>query len=198
MAVAIGDVLRITARMSFVDLGLILNVYHVKVLEDGIPDDEDFQDAITAHLDLAYSQFNALMDDHIAYVDIEMYNLTQDIPLTPQPWPTLVSGVSVGTCVPLQAAALVTFPTAGKRSVGRKYLSGLSDSALDEGGKMNQTTVNAIADYGLTIVAGTAVGNAEIYFGNYRPATNEFYRWDGVRVRSYLRTQRRRVVGIGV
>lgn len=198
MAVSPGDVIRVTAVLAYDAVNTIQNVFYVE--HQGVTDvsDDDFMEAAALWLDTAYGNLLSLQPAATTYTTVQGYNVGDDVPLLPEPWPTLTSGSSSDQGLPLQVAGLVSFATTTKRSVGRKYIGGLSEGAQAAGGLLDATAVVGLENWGTDILNGFVV-TAEVFVpGNFRPLTNDFIDWERRRVDPVMRTQRRRVKGVGI
>lgn len=197
MTVAPGDVIRVTAVTKWEAVHDVLNVYHVKHNGTTGVEDLDFRLACADSLDDSYAHIVPRQEDNLLYVNIEFYNLTQDVPILPIEWPTLTVGGVVGQGLPLQSAALVNFRTLAKRSVGRKYIGGFDETFQDFGGNLTAPAVGSMEAYADELLLGFAVDTNGFTYGNYRPATAAFNEWATREVAPIMATQRRRRKGVG-
>jgi len=137
------------------------------------------------------------MTIRLSFEKVECYNLTGDYPLIATDWPVLTAGTSNSNPLPLQSAPLVLFRTATKRSVGRKYIPGFCADANDGAGVLLETYKPLLLDFAEHFLAGMSQGDVTGEFGNYRPSTTTFVTWIEGDVDDIIRTQRRRVLGVG-
>lgn len=121
MAIGVGDVLRITARMSFLAAD-VLNVYHYLVDVADAGDDDDWMGNIATILDDAYSLLIGAQTTDLLYEDIIGQNITKDEILPTVSWPTLNAGVEATEGVPPQCCGFVYWSTVTPRVLGRKFL----------------------------------------------------------------------------
>jgi len=197
MTIDPGDFVRVTAKMSYIGVDDIQNVFHTENDGGTSVDESDFMVALAAHLDTAYGYLADIMEDNVLFTEIDAYNITQDAPILPIDWPTLVNGDVVGETLPLQAAALVSFATRTKNSVGRKYISGVAESMQEAGGQLTTAALALLQDFGDELLLGFTVSTVGFQWGNYRYLDGRFAQWETATPRLIMATQRRRRRGIG-
>lgn len=197
MPPAIGDILRVTCKMSWAEND-IQNVYHGQLDGTVAPDDVDLLDAIYDELDSAYTIIAGNIPAQVSFDTIAVYDLTQDYFIGESPWPVLETGGGGGSDpLPPQLAPLVLFGTAVLGSQGRKFLPPLEEGANDTDGTPVAVTLAALAQYAVDILAGVNETDYTVKFGNYRELTDTFIQWINAEVRDIWATQRRRYFGRG-
>jgi len=197
MTVDPGDIIRVTAKMDYIGVDDIQNVYHTEHDGGTSVDESDFMLALAAHLDTAYGYVADILEDNVLFTEIDAYNLTQDAPMLPIDWPTLVNGDIVGDTLPLQAAALVSFATRTKKSVGRKYISGVAETMQEAGGQLTTAALALLQDFGDELLVGFTVSTVGFQWGNYRASDGRFAQWETATPRLIMATQRRRRRSVG-
>jgi len=197
MTIDPGDIVRVTAKMSWIGTNDIQNVYHTEHDGGTSVDESDFMLACAAHLDDAYQHVADIQENNVLYMEVDAYNLTQDQPMLPQAWPNLVNGDVVGETLPLQAAALVSFGTRVKKSVGRKYIGGIAESMQESGGELTVAARGFLQDFGDELLLGFTVSTVGFQWGNYRASDGRFAQWETATPRTIMATQRRRRRGVG-
>lgn len=198
MPVQEGDILRVTAKMNFETFGAIQNVFYVK--HDGTQDVSEFEfmEAAALWLDNAWTPPILLFVDELKFTEVAGYNLTQDDPLLPEPWPVLVEGGTAGESVALQVALLVSFQTTVKNSQGRKYLGGIDKLQYEGGGVWTANVEPLINDWADIIIAGFTVGIEDFSVGHRQTVSLAWVPWARYSMDPIARTQRRRVRGVGI
>lgn len=191
-----GDIIRVTAKMTY-NAGVddVQNVYHMKF--DG-PDmvDEDVHTMIAGYLNTAYDYIKGLSTTDVEFETIETWNLTQDRPMIENTWPTLTAGTGTGQSSPQQGAPLCLFNTASPRSQGRKFLPPPTETVW-EGDSISSTALAAIVNWANVILGGASYGSNSLLPGNWSKKYTRFAPWISGIVETVLRTQRRRVRGVG-
>ena len=94
-SIAVGDVIRLTARMLIDGVHDVVSVYHHKALSTNVGTDDDFMVGAALFLDTAHSLLNPGLTTRLTYVNIEGINVTANRLLPSKDWPTLIGGVEV-------------------------------------------------------------------------------------------------------
>ncbi len=191
-----GDTVRVTAKML---LGSeeVANVYHVNHKGSVAVDADQFHDDVTSWLQAAYDGIEDSVSDQLIDDVIDTYNMSQDVPILSTGWPGSFQGNDAGQAEPYQIAALITFPTAVKRSLGKKYLPGLSETGVLDAGVLSSTIITDLAAFAVDLLAGFLVLGETFEAGNYRPLTDTFIQWGWAIIEGLVSTQRRRKPGVG-
>lgn len=198
MAVEAGDVLRVTAKFLVNDIDDMMNVFHAKHMgDDPVPDASAATD-LSDRLDGAWGQLNSHISVNVDYVSIEVFNVTQDRPISEDSWFTQTAGgQSTDAQLPAQIASLVTFPTATARSLGKKFLGGFTEVDNENFGVVSSGLLSDMADF-VTDLLGSMTIDGELFeWGNYRPLTLLFSPWVSGLIETFWATQRRRRSGVG-
>lgn len=196
MTVSVGDVIRATAKMSQ-GVSDIQNVYHFKASGSGTATDQAVMDALSTKLDDAYTDFNAFLSSGFLYNSIEYFNITQDEPMGDEDWPVLTVGGTVAETLPFQTSVLCLFGTAVTKSQGRKFLPPMIETASDDAGVVSSAVVTAVTAYIVEILATKVTGTINLDPGNWNGTLVRFAEWLSGTINQFMKTQRRRVPGVG-
>lgn len=127
MSISTGDILRCSARMSLEDGQDMVNVWHVKVVDDNSNSDEDILTDLAEWFNDLYDVINGYQSSLVTYEDITVYVEGSDDSFPPQAFPVLTVGGTVATALPDAASCLALLSTGTKRVVGRKYMGGFTE-----------------------------------------------------------------------
>jgi hypothetical protein len=193
-----ADIIRVTAKMSY-NTGAddIQNVYFFKLAQaGGAVDDAVVHAGIASALDTAYAYIQARLPTTTTFDTIQTWNVTQDRPMLEAVWPTMNHGTGTGEAMPAQCAPLCLFNTASPRSQGRKYLPFMRESDMSAG-VLSSSTLTAIALWIATILTGATYSGGSATAGNWNAVKYRFAQWLVGTAEAIVRTQRRRVMGVG-
>lgn len=197
MTVVDGDVIQVRAKMSK-GADDLLNVYHFVASLVDDQDDEDVYDAVAQLLDDAYDYIDTQMNDGYDFDTIEAINLTQDVSLGEEAWPTLTTGADTGDNLPMQNSTVVRFPTATLGSQGRKFLGGFTENFNGGSGTVAAALQATLAQYAAALLTGAVIdASNRLIPGNWNDVLERFAPWISAIVNPVFGTQRRRKVGIG-
>jgi hypothetical protein len=142
---ALGDILRVVADMS-VGVGVTIeNVYHVKVNSAGGVADSQALDDMGDYLEDVYSEINDHMTDRLNYDSYKVTNITADVELGAQAWPSLVAGGSAADGLADGIAGVASFRTSTPGHQGRKFWGPFSEFDVTDG-RLTSATVADIQD----------------------------------------------------
>lgn len=195
-AIQDGDILRVTAKM-LLDSEEIQNVFYAQYLGTTEVDEFAGADLLADRLDGCWGNINTQMSQDLDYLTIEVYNVTQDAPIQETGWLTQTSGAAIGDELPFQVAMLATFPTALKKSLGKKYIGGYTVDSVDDGGVPNSTTLSNLADFVADLLSALTTANGSFQWGHIREDPLTFVAWLSGIVETIYSTQRRRKIGVG-
>lgn len=145
MTVNDNDVVRAVAQMQSHGVDDLLNVFHVRNVTGTPVAEEDFGTDVGTWLDAIYTCINAHVLNSIQYIEIGLYNVTQDIPMVSEAWPVLTFGTLDANDLPHGVALLQTYETATKNVQGKKYFGGLPVTDITDGGTWTTTLVTLAA-----------------------------------------------------
>jgi len=191
------DILRIAFRAEYNGTDDMVNVFHAKITGSGSEADGDTMDAIHDWLVTIYGTFWNRVSNKVVAMDYEVYNITQDRPMGTEPIIGLGAGGSVGEELPTQTSPLIVFPTAVKKSVGKKFLPVTTVDNTTDG---NILTANALADLAAMAVewlTDKLITTLYLQGGNYNAILPRFAPWITALARTGIFTQRRRRLGKG-
>ena len=153
------DVLRASARLSIQGQGDFVNVWHFRY-DVGTPLSDDLTiDLVAERLDAAYDLIKSFIANDAAFVDINVFNVTQNRPLGSTPWPTLVNGLDSDEMLPGQVAAFVRFPSGFSRNWAKKFIGPMTVGQNTTTGLMENATVAALVAFASEILTGTLAGS---------------------------------------
>lgn len=197
MAINNLDVVRITVNTMYKTSDLFQNVFHVQYTGSSMSD-VVWRNDMRNHIDAAWEILAGAQSNEINPVDIEFFNITQDVPWTPLPFVTYDGGDGTSETLPLQCCYLQSFGTAVPKSIGKKYLGTATDDGAVDGGQVASpqlATVLSMAAEFLDVIVNTS---GTTRYGNWRDAAAVFIPWLVAGVDTLFRTQRRRVQGVGI
>lgn len=195
--VLVGDVVKVTAQFTWDDTETFQNVYYVKHAGSATATDIAFHNACAAWLETLYTPLLSYLSTKLDFDEVVTYNVTQDIPMITGAWPTLTQGSDAGDPLPTQCSALVSFPTAKKKVIGKKYIAGATETNNLSGGILSSAFKTALASFGAAVLSGYVSGTIVIDPGTYNVITGVFNELLTSLVDDLFRTQRRRVKGVG-
>lgn len=196
MPVNVGDILRITARMSWGEDD-IQNVYHLRVTAGDDEDNTDVLTDIAEDLEDAYDFILGRIPNEITFDSLEGYNLTDDEWMGVVGWPTLTAGTATADPMPPQNSPLVLFTTDVPRSQGRKFLPPFSVNEVQDDGTIDTVPLQNVESYMVSLLAGVVGTYIEAEYGNWNEALARFATWILGEARDIFATQRRRYFGSG-
>jgi hypothetical protein len=133
MAIATGDILRVSARLLWGGVSDIVNVWWMEVLDDAAASLSDNLDAVTQFIEDIYTEWEANIDDNTDFADISVVNHTQNESYGAVDWPSLTTGGGVGDPEMPQASVFCFFPTFTSGIQGRKWIGGFQETNMTEG-----------------------------------------------------------------
>jgi len=131
MTVNAGDALRVAARMRYGIGGQeLINVMHfVLNTPSSLPNASVLQD-MGQVLEDFYIHIKSSMNISVQFEDYTVTNVTQDVVLGTDTWPTFVTGSGAVDALPPQCAALILARTITPRKQGRIYLPGFEEDLV--------------------------------------------------------------------
>ena len=191
-----GDVVLIKA-VQRLGSEKVINTFYVLNDGPGNSTDETAKDAALAWLQTAYGFLPGSLTPEWSTDIVQFYNMTQDRPMGDEPWNSTITGTGGSESMPYQMAALVTFPTEVKRSLGKKYIAGFTEGDSPGAGVLGPAPIANLVSFAAEILSGFNQ-SANLYaVGNYREALGTFIPYVSALVDVLLSTQRRRKPGIG-
>lgn len=196
MSVAVGDIVRITAKMRWFGTDDVQNVFTYKVLLNATLDDDEFMSVVADVLDSAYNNLLGGQSTQFTYESIDGINLTQDVLLPEVAWPVLTAGASATTIVPQQLAICAFWPTTTPKVRTSTFFGGFVIAAIAALGDITAANVTQV------LAAANELSNfdtveLDMEKGSLNPITSVFTPSGTPQVPTRWRTQRRRRVGVG-
>jgi len=195
--VAVGDIIRVTARMQIQNLDDLVNVFHYKVVTNSTLSDDAFMIEVAADLDASYQIINPEISSLVTYVDIDGQNVTQNELLPAKPWPVLVNGADIGALLPQQVAACVFYRTLTPKIRASKFLGGYTENSNNAVGAIDAAAITNLTTYGVDALVGINQPNVVATYGAYNKPLDRFTPVVQSVVPAVWRTQRRRRPGVG-
>lgn len=192
-----GQVLRVTPRMQIDGEDIFTNVYHCVKLTGGTQSNLAFEQGVAQFMDDLYDNINPHIPDDLAYIDIQIFNVTTSSILTTQLWPALTNGLAIADELPTQNVGLVIGRTTTPRVLARKSLGPFGEESW--GGQtwsagLLTNLANFAADWLATLVLD---GIHQYAWGALNRALGTLTPIDSTLVIPGARTQRRRTRGFG-
>ena len=196
--VGVGDIIRCTQIMTFAGSDEFQSVWYFQHQGSG---------TVTALVCMAglegeiagwmgfitTDQRNALV-----YDGVDFYNVTQDEPMGFVADSQGNVGQNANQTLPLQCNALILFDGGVKKSLGKKYLPAYTETANDGEGQITVLALGNLVTFSAAVMSGVTVGGESFQCGHYRKVPDDFITWLTAKIDPQFRTQRRRVLGVGI
>ena len=195
-SIAVGDVIRLTARCLLDGVHDVVGVFHFKALSTNSGTDSDFMDGVATEFDTLYTFLNSELSDRITYTNIEGINVTAARLLPAKAWPLLTAGGSAGSMLPEEVAGCVFFRTLRPKTRASKFI-GVFTELSNNGGALEASTQLALQTFGDRLVGGFASDGAVMDYGAFNQPLNRFTVADTAIVPTRWRTQKNRRIGVG-
>lgn len=191
-----GDVIRVMVGM---DLGgeKVANVYHFQHTGSVAQSDGDVHAAMQTYIQNAYDGIEGSVSDDLTQDVMDTYNVTQDRPMFTAAWPGTFAGDDTSAPLPYQNSYLLTFPTAVKKSLGKKFVPGVTENSSAGAGIIVGSVISDLVQFGVDLLAGFSVAGQTFKPGNYQILSTTFVEWASAIVEVLISTQRRRKPGVG-
>jgi len=196
MTVNPNDILRVVCKLSEAGHDRI-NVFHGQYLGSEADQDAFIYADCAGALDAAYTPYAEDLNSSMHFDTIEMFNVTQDLPINEEAWPSLEAGTSIVTTGPVQCAPLVVFGTNAPRSHGRKYMPPPVLDSTTGGGQLTGDIIANLAFFGASLLEDVPFLNGLVQWGVWSEKYSRFAPYVNALVDTYIRTQRRRLPGVG-
>lgn len=193
-----NDILRVAARLNVPVVGDFVNVFHYRQTDIGLPSEATVLADFAEIMEALYSTVVAGISAEAEFVDINVFNITQDRPMGSIAWPTLTAGGAAGDMLPAQAAAFVRATTGFSRNWAKKFIGPCSEGSSTPQGFVAAALVallEAFAAEWITTATPTPTNTYEsvVY---HRSADTWRVLTSGI-VTNVWATIRRRRVGVG-
>lgn len=197
MGVAVGDVIRVTAKMT-VSGNDLQNVFHFLAEGTGEEDNADVTDDAALEMDGLYDLVDQHLSSGVVFETVYVWNVTDDNLVGEVPWPVLtVGGGGAAESTAFQLAAVLRFITNTARSQGRKFIGLLIKTSIGDAGRVTTQLETDLGTLATNMLGGFSSGGLSFQPGNYNYTLLTFAPWIAAIVNEYLGTQRRRKGGIG-
>ncbi len=199
MAIFDGNTIRTTVEMEFLASSVSQNVWHCSYNGPTVSVDQQAVDDIMFFLETAlYRIIDIDISEDISWVRYSNFNVTLGTPLPDAVPVDPLVGASSGNSLPSQTAALMSFPTAVSRSIGRKYMPVYTESTTLGGGELIVTSQARLGGAALVLITPFTIEGGSGQMGNSFAGGTSFAPWVSGRFDALFRTQRRRVPGVGI
>lgn len=195
--IAVGDIIRVTARMRLLTSDDVVNTYHMRVQVNTTVDDDAFMVEVAADIDALYQGLNVDISTQLTYIDIDAQNITQNELLPGKPWPVLIQGGDAGNLLPTQTCAYVFFRTLRPKTRAAVYIPGYTESSNGSLGEIGPSAGPVLQAFANLLEAGFSGPNFTAEYGAYNRPLDRFTPVDQGIVPLRWRTQRRRRIGVG-
>jgi hypothetical protein len=198
MPVNNSDVLRVSTRLSTQGQGDFVNVWHFAWTDPDPVSDEDAIDFVAARVDKMYDIIQPYISNDAAFVDINVFDVTQDRPLGSTPWPSQVAGGDSDETLPAQVSAFVRFPTGYSRNWAKKFIGPMTVGSNTTAGLMESTVLAALAAFAAECLTGTVGTDADkLVLMVYHNSAHMFRTCTSAIIRNVWATVRTRRAGRG-
>jgi len=192
------DLLRMTAVMNTVDLSQVQNVFTLKVTSPGVLPIIDILDRIVSIAERIYAIIKGLQNTRTKYIDVEFFNITQNIPLPTRAWLTITEGELVVDDLAHMTAAMFSLGVSRPGVNGRKFFGGISEVALDQDRLWSTATVVDLALASAIMLVDQTQLSTTIQFGIITGLVPAFRQFDSAKTTNVPASQRRRRQGVGI
>lgn len=203
MSVSNGEILKVVYESAMVPTSSIFqNVYYLKLHTIGSRSDAGVLADMEQWLEDCYTEIDndikSTITQNLCSVDVIEWDTDEWVVARNIGYvdPTIVFGDTT-EMLPQQSAPLALFKTARPKSNGRKFLAGYCENA-SSGGYLVTASLTALAAYAAEVLAGYTV-DLDTYYttGIPRTGVNTWLDFTLAVVTNLIRTQRRRVPGVG-
>lgn len=196
MAVAVGDVVRITARMLLDGASDVVNVFHFVVDANTTVDDTVFMAEVAGQLDVMYALINFRVSTRIAYSSVQGFNVTQNQLLPDTAWPGLTAGVDGVEMLPEMVSACTFHRTVAPRVRASKFLPPATELS-NAGGALEAVYLGLVQSFGNFLLLGLTAPTIDLQYVAFNVLLSTFNRVVSTQVPARFRTQKRRRIGVG-
>lgn len=198
MPVAVGDVIRITARMKWNAVIDVQNTFHAQLGSGAGMSNGTAKADLAEWVDDIYTEIVGALPSTLSFEDIDFYNITDDEPMGTESWPTLTYGTGSSEVSATGVAYVITAFTNVVRIHGRKFFGPAIEAAV-EGGVFDATTMAYLASVILVWILPFSGGTSSDTWtpGVYSRLTTLFHEFRDAVVRNIPGYQRRRKQNVG-
>lgn len=191
------DIIRLSILSTLTPTDLQMHVFHLRANFAASQADADVVEGLGDFAAVLFTD----VEDHLAGVvgpaGTRIYNVTQDRPLPSGGW-TWDGGQAGSEALPSQIAIEVILRTGVKRTVGRKYFSGIASDSVN-GNILTDPCDLAFENLGDSILDGYIMSpNNTFVCGTLKLPEKVFNPFISHTVSTVVCTQRRRKQGVGI
>lgn len=196
MAVGVGDIVRITAKLLLNGISDIVNVYHFSVAVNTAANDTQFMLETALALDTLYTIINGAITTNVGYSSVEGQNVSKDELLPSTAWPLLVAGTNANEMLPEMVSACVFHRTLKPRVRCSKFLPPFGENNSVAGAVLPLTQAN-LQSYGDSLTTGLTGANIALVYVAFNRLLMTSTNTSQALVPTRFRTQKRRRLGVG-
>ncbi len=196
MPVAVGDIVRLTAKMRLFGTEDVQNIYTYRVDRNATTSDAAFMTQAALHMDTAYTKVNGDMTINLSYASVDGFNITKNELLPDTPWPVLTIGLTSFFMLPTQVAGFVFWPTTAPKVRTSAFVGGYTVASNTAVAELTPPTIANLNLFGLDLRFIITV-DIDATKGSFKPIGSIFTPSGLPQVPVRWRTQRRRRVGVG-
>jgi len=197
MTVSPGDIVRATCKMTLSGTEDLQNVYYFQHAGSVVLSDAVVENQMISFLNTAYDKINNEQSNQVDYTTVNLYNVTTRELVAESPWPGVSSGTRTDPALPYQVSALITFPTALAKTLGKKYIGGFTEFTNGQYGTPTAALITALGNFAVDLLSGLEIGGEPFPIGHIRTDPLTFIAWSTGLIEALWATQRRRKFGIG-
>lgn len=196
MTVAVGDIVRITAKLLLNNIDDIVNVYHFSVAVNNTLNDTAFMTEMASAMDTLYTIINANVHPLVSYSSVEGQNISKDELLPSRAWPILTVGTNSSEMIPEMCSPCVFHRTLKPRVRASKFLPPTGENAQIDGALVASAIV-LLQAFGDSLTTGLTTTNLGLTYVAFNRLLSTSTVVTQALVPSRFRTQRRRRLGVG-
>ena len=198
---AVGDIFRVTAQFTMPESTIAQWVWHYQQVNSGVTAPSLLILAIEDNLELAWAEIDQMIDPEVVGDTLELAifdNVANEFDTIRTVDISQLVGIATSEMLPHQEAGIVKFSTDVGRSVGKKFVFGISENQQDNS-ILIAGAITALVNFALQFDDTVTDGAATYAPGNYNIADDLFRQWTGtVTANALLGTMDRRRPGVGI
>jgi len=197
MASVAGDIIRTTARYSFLGTEDINNVFHCRVVTEGSGGDAGLVGSLGGLVDTAMNNLDTSFNAAFQPINFKHQNLTQDVLLPDSDFVLFTGGAGGTDSASPQVSILTILPTLLPKVQGRKFFGPIGEGIQSAGGLAAGIAAAFTTQFSFMVGVEVLTTGWEVEFGVYRKSDGRFTPFVDIRTIPNTRTQRRRTQGFG-
>lgn len=160
MPADVGDVIRAAVVWDLDGSDEQCNVHFLKITAaSGTISDSDLAAGVQEYFEDLYTPVLGLMSSRVDHNRIDLYNVTDDSPLTGLPRLSTLDGSNSSNALPEGTSALVYLRTSAKRRIARKFLPTFGEDTQD-GGELESAALTSCQSFASAWAANFATSSA--------------------------------------